>query len=216
MEKVRAFIVNRNLVTTLKNTIEFLQKEPRVEIIVYDQSSTYPPLLEYYKNSGVTVVYSKVNGGPSSVWGSELHNYFNKNHFIVTDSDCLYDDIPNDWLDRMLNVLNTTSTFKVGFSLQIDDLPDTEIGNEAKNWEKKYWADKEEFGWKAYIDTTFALYRPNSGFKYDALRLDKPYCIKHAPWYLTKDNITEEWLYYINTVSGVSTWGSKLKSQLIK
>ena len=48
-QKIKAFIVNRNLLTTLKNTVEFLSKEPRVEVVIFDQQSDYPPLLEYYK-----------------------------------------------------------------------------------------------------------------------------------------------------------------------
>lgn len=211
MEKIKAFVVNRNLVTTLKNTAEFLQKEPRVEVVVFDQVSTYPPLLDYYKESGITVVYSQINGGPNSVWGPDLRPHFNNSHFIIADSDCLYDGVPSDWLDKMLHVLNTTSIFKVGFSLEIDDLPDTEIANQAKIWERRYWTEKTDLGWKAHVDSTFCLYRPNSSFAYDAIRLDKPYCIKHAPWYLTNDNITEEWLYYIDNATGLSTWGSKIK-----
>lgn len=214
LEKVKAFIVNRNLLTTLVNTIEFLQKEPRVEVVVFDQESTYPPLLDYYKSNGLTVVYSDENIGPSSVWGEQLRPYFNNEHFIVADSDCLYDEVPSDWLDRMLEALEKTSAFKVGFSLEINDLPNTDIANGARVWESKYWTDRIEYGWNAYVDTTFALYRPNSGFSYNAIRLDRPYCIKHAPWYLTADNLSEEWLYYINNVTGVSTWGSRLKEEL--
>lgn len=214
LEKIKAFIINRNLITPLKNTVEFLKKEPRVEIIIYDQQSTYQPLLDYYKTAGATVVYSQKNSGPHSVWGELTKPYFNNNYFIIADSDCLYDEVPSDWLDKMLNVLEKTSVFKVGFSLDIHDLPDTEIAREAANWERRYWMNKTELGWDAHVDTTFALYRPHSGFSYDALRLDKPYCIKHSPWYLTKDNITEEWRYYLENVSHVSTWGSKLKQTL--
>ena len=46
---MKAIIVNRNLLTTLKETVEFLSKESRIDVIIYDQQSTYPPLLEYYK-----------------------------------------------------------------------------------------------------------------------------------------------------------------------
>lgn len=215
LEKIKAFIVNRNLLTTLKNTVEFLVKEPRVEVVIFDQQSSYPPLLEYYKDCGVTVVYASQNGGPHSAWGQELRPHFNSEHFILADSDCLYDDVPSDWLDRMLEILNNTSIFKVGFSLNIDDLPDTEVGRQATDWEKKYWMQRNDLGWDAHIDTTFALYRPKSGFSYDALRLDKPYCIKHFPWYLTKENVTEEWKYYLDHASGVSTWGTKLKNTIL-
>lgn len=216
MEKIKVFIVNRNLLTTLINTVEFLKKEPRVEIVIFDQQSTYPPLLEYYNNNDITVVYSNENAGPHSIWGQQLKPYFNNSHFILTDADCIYDEVPSDWLDKMLEVLNTTSIFKVGFSLDIDDLPDAEFTNDVKNWESKYWTDKNEYGWNAHIDTTFALYRPHSGFSYNALRLDRPYCIKHFPWYITQETITQEWLYYINTASNVSTWGSKLKTIINK
>lgn len=214
MEKIKAFIVNRNLLTPLKNTVEFLLKESRVEIVIFDQQSTYPPLLEYYNQCGLSVVYSKENGGPHSVWGTQLRPHFNSNYFIVADSDCLYDDVPSDWLDKMLDVLNNTSVFKVGFSLDIFDLPNTEVANQAVEWEKKYWTKREDLGWDAHVDTTFALYRPHSGFSYDALRLDKPYCVKHSPWYLTRESVTDEWKYYLETASSVSTWGSKLKSIL--
>jgi hypothetical protein len=211
-EKIRVFIVNRNLLTTLKNTVEFLSKESRVEIIIFDQQSTYPPLMEYYRNLKIKVVYSNINAGPHSVWGEILRPYFNSNYFIVTDADCVYDTIPNDWLDKMLYVLHNTNTFKVGFSLNISNLPNSEIGKQALEWENKYWTKKVDLGWDAHIDTTFALYRPHSGFSYDAIRLDNPYCITHVPWYLNKENITDEWLYYLNNISNVSTWGMKLKS----
>ncbi len=215
MKKIKAFIVNRNLISSLKNAVNFLLKEPRIEIVIFDQQSTYPPLLEYYNNSGVTVVYSSQNNGPHSVWGDQLRPYFNDNYFIIADSDCLYDDVPNDWLDKMINVLENTDVFKVGFSLDISDLPETEIGRQAREWESKYWINRKDIGWDAHIDTTFALYRPFSGFAYDALRLDKPYCIKHTPWYLTDENITDEWKYYLNTAaSSISCWGTKLKSTI--
>jgi hypothetical protein len=214
LEKIKAFIVNRNLLTPLKNTVDFLLKESRIDIVIFDQQSTYPPLIEYYNNCGLTIVYSKENNGPHSVWGNQLKPHFNNNYFIVADSDCLYGSVPNDWLDKMINVLENTDVFKVGFSLEIHDLPDTEIGRQAKEWESKYWTVKEELGWNAHVDTTFALYRPQSGFSYDAIRLDKPYCIKHTPWYLSNENVTDEWRYYLNTASSVSTWGMKLKNIL--
>lgn len=212
MEKIKALIVNRNLITSLKNTIDFLKKDNRIEIWVIDQDSTYQPLLEYYKTNPCNIFYSKTNEGPHSCWHPRYSAIKNNQPFIIADSDCLYDDVPFDWLDKMLNVLTTTHKSKVGFSLDIYDLPDNEIGKQAIEWESKYWVNKINNNWDAHIDTTFALYKPNSGFSYEAIRLDKPYCIKHIPWYLTKENITDEWKYYLKTASGISTWGSKLKT----
>ncbi len=96
--KIKAVVVNRNLLTTLKNTVEFLSKEPRVKVVIYDQQSTYPPLLEYYKTQNV--LYNTENGGPYSVWG--IPN-INKDYYIIADSDCTYDGVPEDWLDKMLD-----------------------------------------------------------------------------------------------------------------
>ncbi len=208
LQGIKAIIVNRNLVTTLKNTVDFLLKEPRVEVIIYDQQSTYPPLLEYYKTCSVEVVYSETNGGPHSVWGNDLKEHL-EDYFIIADSDCSYEGVPDDWLDVMLNVAK--NNMKVGFSLDLD-LPETPLKQSIIDWESKFWINKNEYGWIADIDTTFALYPPNSPFTYTAIRLDKPYCIKHIPWYLNE--ITEEWKYYLEHASGVSSWGSKLKKQL--
>lgn len=210
--KIKAFVVNRNLLTTLRNTVDFLLKEPRVEVVIFDQQSTYPPLLEYYKTCNVRIIYSLINGGPHSTWG--LTQEFNDNYFILTDSDCDYSGVPHDWLDRMISILENSNAFKVGFSLEILDIPQHPMTNDIRAIEDRYWVEKNEFGWIADVDTTFALYRPYSPFSYRAIRLDYPYCIKHIPWYITKDNITDEWLYYINNASGVSTWGSKLKTLL--
>ena len=177
---IKAIIVNRNLLTTLQNTIEFLKKEDRVnEIHILDNQSTYPPLLDYYKKAPVKVHYLKGNYGPQHAWDSK------------------FTDIRED---------------KVGFSLEINDLPDTEIGRAAKEHESKYWTVPHNHGWSADVDTTFALYAKGVRFTYDAVRLDRPYTIKHEPWYITKENITPEWRYYLDNITPVSTWGIRIKN----
>jgi hypothetical protein len=208
---VNAILVNRNLLSSLKDTIDFLRKEPRInKILIVDHASTYPELLEWYKTTKEDVDYLNYNGSAQNAWNPKYSD-IRKEYFIVADPDCSYEGVPDDWLDKMLEVLNQSHFFKVGFSLEIDDLPDTELGTSAKKHECKYWTKKLKYGWDAFIDTTFALYRPNSAFSYNAIRLDKPYCIKHVPWYLTDENITKEWMYYLKNCSHVSTWGSKLK-----
>ena len=113
-----------------------------------------------------------------------------------------------DWLDVMLQA----RVDKIGFSLEINDLPDTEIGKAAKDHESKYWIQEHPSGWESHIDTTFALYSKGMRFTYDAVRLDRPYTIKHEPWYITKENITPEWRYYLDNITPVSTWGIRIKN----
>ena len=209
--KIKALLVNRNLLTTFKNTLEFLRKEPRVEIHILDQESTYPPLLEFYKTITEEIHYAK-NEGPYSAWNPN-YEHLRKGYFIVADTDCMYDNVPDDWLDVMLDALDNSEVFKVGFSLEIEDLPNTELGRETHAYESKYWQKKTSYGWDADVDTTFALYKPNSAFSYKALRLDRPYTIQHVPWYLDICCIPEEWEYYLEHASSVSTWGINIKNK---
>ena len=210
--RIKAFIINRNLLTTLKGTVDFLLKEPRVEVVIFDQQSTYPPLLQYYKTCGVKVVYNGSNDGPHSVWGKTLRPEFNNNHYIVADSDCDYTGVPDDWLDRMLAGFELPSLNKIGFSLRLDDLPVNTITEQVHNWEHQFWQKKVHTGWLADIDTTFALYRVHTEFTYNAIRLDTPYTIRHIPWYL--EEIDMEWFYYLDNASNVFTWGMKIKKAL--
>ncbi len=161
----------------------------------------------------ITVVYAGSNDGPHSVWGPKLKSEFNGQHYIVTDSDCDYEGIPDDWLDKMLGVFELLPINKVGFSLTLSDLPENSLTDEVRMWEEQFWKIKAPIGWKAHIDTTFALCRVNTGFTYDAIRLDNPYIIRHLPWYI--EELTPEWEYYLEHASGVSTWGTKIKKALL-
>ena len=208
---INAIIINRDLLSPLQHTVEFLRKEPRIDnIYIIDQASTYQPLLDWYKTIPENVYYCSDNHGPHHAWDAKFY-HMREGHFILTDPDCDYTGVPEDWLDKMLEVLDNSPFFKVGFSLRIDDLPDTEVGRAAFNHESQFWKSKTKYGWDAHIDTTFALYRPNSAFSYDAIRLDKPYCIKHLPWYLKADKLSDEWKYYLDHCSYVSTWGNRIK-----
>lgn len=210
---INAFIVNRNLITTLKNTVDFLLKSSNVNIVILDQGSTFPPLLDYYKNINLTIEYFPNNPGPYCVWGGQVKKYRNSNPYILCDSDCNYDNIPIDWLNKMLYTLNKTDKSKVGFSIEIDDLPNTKLANQAKVWESKYWSNLTNLGYESDIDTTFAIYKPKRPFSYDAIRLNRPYVMRHMLWYQDINNLDEEWQYYIDHASGVSTWGSKCKKK---
>jgi hypothetical protein len=212
---INAFIVNRNLLTTLKNTVNFLSKRQEINIIVLDQGSTFEPTLQYYKeNPYLTIVEFPHNEGPHSVWSSKARPYHNAESFILCDSDCTYDNIPDDWLDKMIYTLGKTDRCKVGFSIEINDLPETGIGIRAKYHETPYWNNPTELGYINEIDTTFALYKPRSGFAYDGIRLPRPYTMRHELWYLDHQTLNEEWKFYIDNVKYISTWGSMIKEKL--
>ena len=92
---------------------------------------------------------------------------------------------------------------KVGFSLKIDDIPHSAVlYNKVFEWEKKYYEKylSKDNIYFAQIDTTFALYLPEhlvlSDDFYKAFRTGLPYQCRHLPWYKTKDEVSDEDIFY--------------------
>jgi hypothetical protein len=77
--------------------------------------------------------------------------------------------------------------------------------------EEKYWqAMRDPSGfYVAGIDTTFAIYDRerllNERF-YWSLRSPEPYVARHLPWYVTRENLTVEELFYLVRATDVSSF----------
>jgi hypothetical protein len=181
--------------------VEYLRTIPEVEVIIIDNASTYPPLLEWYLHCPVRVMRLKVSQGPRAALSGCIE-YKPNERFIITDSDLDLSAIPKDFL-RVLNAgLDQNSDIcKVGLSLELNDLPsDGIVAGAAKEVEAGYWTTKRGDFYVAGIDTTFALYR-GSNFPCvygPALRSDRPYVARHLSWYITPNNVTEEDRYYFD------------------
>ena len=69
--------------------------------------------------------------------------------------------------------------------------------------------DLKETIYKAPIDTTFALYKPNSfgGYWLNSARTDFPYLARHLSWYDDKDE-KEEIFYKKNIIKNSSFYTS--------
>jgi hypothetical protein len=88
---------------------------------------------------------------------------------------------------------------QAGFGLRIDDLPEHFPHRDAvRTWEAPYWQTELEPGvYTAHIDTTFAVYRPGTGYKVtEALRTGHPYLARHLPWYRDPRRPDAETAYY--------------------
>lgn len=195
-----------NRLTIPKKLIENLA-DTGCEPILLDNTSTYPPLLEWYKSCPFKVHTFKQRYGERVFWDSGLFNEYNDEYYIVTDHDLDISTVPSDYTEKLIQGLENTDVTKCGLSLEIDDLPDTEYSNIAKSYESKYWQDKDHLGnYVAGVDTTFAMYdrkRQPLGWDrgdnfYKATRLPKPYTAKHMPWYLNEKSLEldEEEKYY--------------------
>lgn len=184
MIDIPVWIINRDRLTTTRNMVEYLHRVPGARPIIFDMESSYPPLLEWYKTFGGHIVRSE-NVGPRDTWNHVPDISLGCDYYVVTDSDLDLSSVPLDVLDFLRSGLDRYPRIhKCGLSLEINDLPNTEMGRFAFRCEESYWwhrVDGQFFN--AGIDTTFAMYRAGSGWAGDAIRSDRPYTARHVPWY---------------------------------
>lgn len=219
-KRIPIIINNFNRLTFLQMLVEALEKRGYRNIYIIDNNSTYPPLLEYYDKSPHTVFRLKENVGYLSLWKTDIYKRFRNRWFVYTDPDILPGDTcPEDFLDYFLSVMKRyPRASKVGFALRIDDLPDTfSKKNEVQEWESQYWTRPlEKDLYRAPIDTTFALYRPNikwgSYIKDFMIRVGGDYTARHLPWYNDDGNLSEEEKYYLNHIKTSTHWSAQIKT----
>ena len=219
-------IISFNQYHYLKQLIDFLLSHNYSNIVVVDNNSTYKPLLDYFETiKDKTVIYKlKDNSGHLSFWKNEvIFKKYSKGYYVVTDADIVpLNDCPDNFVTRLRLLLDQAyDRTKVGFSLKLDDIPDTNPNKEKiMAWEAQFWNHKikaEVF--KAEIDTTLAIYRPN--YKYQlkdftkAWRTDFPLQARHGGWYLDIDNLSEEQQYYMKTANSSASWQINKDGDLI-
>lgn len=216
--EVPVYITNyNNLETGFRMTVDwFLSLD--MKVTVFDNKSSYPPLLEYYRNlpKGVTLVNVGYNSGVWGFWQAKLNTEERTvSHYITTDSDCPPDDIcPKNLVEKMVAVLDSLPTCKkVSPGIRIDNIPDW--------YSKKQEALDCQVGcakigepidfpglprmYKAITDTTMTMWRggergegkiSTSEWQLEQYRLDHPYVLKHVPWYANSAAPTAESLFY--------------------
>lgn len=219
VKKIPIIINNYNRLSYLKKLIDSLTKRGYNNIIILDNKSTYPPLLEYYESCPYRVIRLDKNIGYRAIWLSGVFEEFKNSYYVYTDSDMeIESDCPDDFMEYFISILNKYPlSQKVGFGIQIDDLPNHFINKEKViNHEMQFWKNEVAPGvYRADIDTTFALYRPfckGVASKYhETYRTGKPYIIKHLPWYVDSNNMTDEEEYYVNTITQSTHWSKDSK-----
>lgn len=210
-------INNYNRLTYLKRLIDSLTARGYHNIYIIDNDSTYPPLLDYYKECPYKVFRLDKNIGYLAIWKTDIYKQFWKSYYVYTDSDMEIDEgCPDSFMQKFIYILEKYPwSQKAGFGLRIDDLPDWYHNKESVILhESRFWEDEIEDGiYQAEIDTTFALYRPFSGGKADryqkTYRTGFPYVIKHLPWYADSSSLSSEDEFYINTITQSTHWSQQ-------
>lgn len=182
-------------------------------IILVDNCSTYEPMVEFLKESGLRTIYLKENIGHLAPWASGLVP--TGEYYAVTDPDIIpRTECPDDFVEYFTDLAGHHQVNKVGFGLEINDLPECyKYRNAVIEWETRFWQCQEIPGPKsplymAPLDTTFAVYRPGmlTGIS-PAIRTGYPYVAHHAPWYSDSANPTEEERYYsAHANRAVASW----------
>lgn len=211
-KEIPIIINNFNRLEYLKQMLDWLEKAGYKKIYIIDNSSTYPPLLEFYRKTKYTVFKLDKNVGHLALWKTHIFLYFQNTYYVYSDPDILpVQECPIDVVKYFRTILNKfPHKQKVGFGLKIDDLPDYyKLREKVVAWEKQYWQKEiEKDVYDAKVDTTFALYKPNvkGGHLLPSLRTGGKYIARHLPWYIDSDNITKEEQFYINECNKSSSW----------
>ena len=214
------FINARDRLGLMKNLIDWLLDSGYTNIIILDNNSTYPPLLEYYKSLNgdkrVKVIRINKNVGFKSIWQIGILEYLDiRTPYVYTDPDVIpIDSCPKNVVQQLLKILKrNTFIKKVGLGLVFEDI--TFFNKEKiKVAQNRFYAttaiDKDVY--YSQVDTTFALYcncrHYNLRF---SCRTLGDLMVKHMPWYFDYDNLPEDEQYYLEHSDNSSTTNNALR-----
>ncbi|MCX5706426.1 MAG: glycosyltransferase family 2 protein [Candidatus Omnitrophica bacterium] len=206
---IPVIINNFNRLDFLVKVLDWLEKAKMRNIYIIDNASTYPPLLEFYRNvCKYPVFYLDKNAKYLALWVTHIYKYFINDYYVYSDPDIVpIEDCPLDVIDYFVKILEKHPEIeKVGFGLKIDDLTDHyALKQQVIDYESKYWKVKVDDNlYAAPIDTTFGLYRPKvkGDWQLKAYRTGYPYLARHLSWYVNTNELNEEEKYYISHTEG--------------
>jgi hypothetical protein len=216
MKNIPLIIPNFNQLTYLKNLINWWHwYNPGAIVFIIDNASTYKPLLDFYAFSADSLV--DVRRYQSNDMGSNLRSFIDNqikdkfDYYVLSDPDIMpHPNTPYNFLEQWMGYIKQ-GFHRVGFNLIIEDLPswlyhkDWIIGDEKALLGVPVLTNNGFDGYRAPIDTTFALYTTkNSGWYSpmngedwsNSLRLFNAF---HLGWYVDGENLNPEMDYYFKS-----------------
>ena len=220
-QDVPIFINARDRVIVMKKLIDWLINAGYKNLIILDNDSTYPKLLEYYseleKNSAVKIIPLKKNLGYKALWKSNILETLKiSTPYVYTDPDVVpHENCPKDFVRHLQEILNANREFrKIGPSLVWEDIT---------FFDKKFWQRMESDFEKqapitenlcyANVDTTFALHADTRTYSLRfSMRTLGDMRLRHLPWYFDYDKLSADEKYYIDHADKSSSVASKVKN----
>lgn len=204
-KSVPIFIPTFNQPSLLKLTLDQLNSYSDGPIIIYDNNSTFDPMVNLLNevSKDLMVVTSNKNTGPR-IFTEDLQILsLMPDYFIVTDPDLIYNkELPNDYIKEMKSILKQFNLAKVGFALEIENSNQIELFQDIEKvhkWEKQYWENvigltkTKDPVYSAFIDTTYSLNDKNASiyyrklkkqtFRYPSARIGGKYTCQHLGWW---------------------------------
>jgi hypothetical protein len=207
--KIPIVVIAYNNLFFVRNFIDQLKKYDN-PIILFDNKSTYEPLLEYYKKIkaelgskiDIRMLDDNYGCGVANMYKDSLPNIF-----ILSDPDLqLNPRMPENFSEILLALSDKYGAYKVGLALDISepekllDCKSYEDNMTIVEWESKFWekpiADTYEL-YDASTDTTFCLINHAYSEK-TQIRIAGDFTAKHLPWYkgFLKEHISKDELEY--------------------
>ena len=135
-------INSRDRLTWTRELAEWCRELPDARVIVCDNDSSYPPLLEWLDKlertlgEAIDVVRFGENAGPRGPWRVP---HGDAEYFVVTDPDLGTGGIPRDVLEKLRWSLDEfPALVKSGLAIRVDDLPQTPIADLARSTEARF------------------------------------------------------------------------------
>lgn len=193
-------INNKDRLEAPRAMVEALLERDTEQIWIYDNASTYEPLLEWYnKIEGQVKIVRGHNAGYLALWSTKLIDRIPGEWLCYTDPDLeLNPNMPYNYQEQMLAVAEEHQINKVGLALRVDDLPDHyPFKQQVLRNEDRWWHDEVAPNlFKADTDTTFHLTKRVDQFK--SIRMAGDFTCRHLPWYYDPENMPTDEQYYVD------------------
>lgn len=207
------FIILRDRYEPLKQLLKWLEAQNFKKIVLIDNDSRLPPLIDFLNDTDYQVLELRRNMTQKAPWAAGIIKVLLPNDFYaVTDPDIIPTIESKDALSHFYEIHKKFPNYlKVGFGLKTDDLPKQyALRNHVIKWESQFWKHKLEEGiYEAGVDTTFAVYKPRT-YQYvlhPSIRTGEPYTARHLPWYSSENDLTDEEVFYrLRADHSVNSW----------
>jgi hypothetical protein len=210
----------------LQNIVAKFLEAGFLNLLIFDNGSTYPPLVNYLNNIKddvrVMPVYYNANMGPHHFFISKIYaSVFGPCPFLYTDPDLTWTALADDFVSRLLDLTHKHQIFKAGPALTLPHphelkeaspkIKDAGQMLDVIEFESRYWQLEVEPGiYNSPIDTTLHLFNPayyNDTSIITGLRVaGAGYEVKHSPWFKDDPCPTEETDFYKKLDAGWRNW----------